>query len=322
MYSSSTGLCSLKPSQWTKSWLCSSAISFWYGIPDFFYFYIITIFFSGIPVLDHLQPSIPHHPPFLHSLPRRSRNGHQAHPNPRQSTRHTRHQRNHTLVALLPRSNSRSKHPDNAYVFCSDWMFSWERVWFFLTFFWEQVILIWRIWKVEKRTQVFLDQIEPLYQSYHLRNVIHVIAESGAFYTTCVVITFIVSAIKSNALYPVSNVVSIFACPSSSTLNALQTLIVTGISFNAILARSSERRIQHFTKVGAQQCAAGAVLFGNLPRTGVVELATIESEAEADRASSRDNLNSVKVTKLTTTTSWRLRSVFLIAGSSCLLKDF
>ena len=88
----------------------------------------------------------------------------------------------------------------------------------FLFFGREQVILIWRIWKVEKRTQVFLDQIEPLYQSYHLRSVIHIIAESGMFYTTCVVITFIVSAIKSNALYPVSNIVSILSWPPPSRL--------------------------------------------------------------------------------------------------------
>lgn len=184
-----------------------------------------------------------------------------------------------------------------------------------MTFFFggEQVILIWRIWKVEKRTQVFLDQIEPLYQSYHLRSVIHIIAESGTFYTTCVVITFIVSAIKSNALYPVSNVVSIFSDPlflRGCNCNLFQTLIVTGISFNAILARSSSRHIQHFTKVGTQQ-NTGVVVFGNLTRPDVVELAAIGSEAEVeagteagtDRTSSRDNLNSVKVTKLTTTTS-------------------
>jgi len=54
-------------------------------------------------------------------------------------------------------------------------------------------------------------------------------------------------------------------------------------------------------------------VFGNLTRPDVVELAAIGSEAEAeaetetetetDRTSSRDNLNSVKVTKLTTTAS-------------------
>jgi len=89
----------------------------------------------------------------------------------------------------------------------------------FFFFVFEQVILIWRIWRVEKRTQVFLDQIEPLYQSYHLRSVIQIIAESGAFYTTCVVITFTVSAIKSNALYPVSNVVGVFVDQPYSRLS-------------------------------------------------------------------------------------------------------
>ena len=86
-------------------------------ISDFCIIIHYNFFFSGIPVLDHLRPSIPHHPPFTHSLPRRSRNGRQTHRNHRQSARHGQHECDHTLVAVLPRFNSRSKHPDNTYVF-------------------------------------------------------------------------------------------------------------------------------------------------------------------------------------------------------------
>lgn len=104
---------------------------------------------------------------------------------------------------------------------------------------------------------------------------------------------------KNNALFPVSNVVSyLFVDKPYSRLNyfMLQTLIVTGITFNAILVHSSERRVQRFTKVGVQPDTG--VVFNSSDRPEGVEMAAIGSEA--DRTSSRDNLNTVAVTRYTT----------------------
>jgi hypothetical protein len=67
-------------------------------------------------------------------------------------------------------------------------------------------ILIWRIWRVEKQTEKYTTGTQPRY----LRRVIRVIAESGAAYTVLVFITFVVSITRSNALYPVSDMVSYF----------------------------------------------------------------------------------------------------------------
>ncbi|KAF5345977.1 hypothetical protein D9756_010906 [Leucocoprinus leucothites] len=93
-------------------------------------------------------------------------------------------------------------------------------------------ILIWRIWRVEKAREKFLDQSgSTSNQPQHLRKVIRVIAESGAAYTLTVLLTFIVSISQSNAIYPVSDM-------------SLQAL---GIMFNVILVRSSAKRDQQFT---------------------------------------------------------------------------
>ena len=64
--------------------------------------------------------------------------------------------------------------------------------------------MIWCIWKVEKQTKVFTNNV---YQPYNLCQVIYLIAQSGAFYTTFVIVTFVVSAIQSNALFLTSNMV-------------------------------------------------------------------------------------------------------------------
>ncbi|KAL9710431.1 hypothetical protein Ac2012v2_8384 [Leucoagaricus gongylophorus] len=144
------------------------------------------------------------------------------------------------------------------------------------------VVMIWRIWRVEKQTETFLNQIESVYQPYRLRQVIQIIAESGAFYTTCVVVTFVVSAIKSNALFPTSDM----------------TLIMTGITFNLILVRSSESRDQQFAKFENDLDRSQLdtrIAFDGFHRPRSIELAGIG--LEADRASSRDNLDSVAVTK-------------------------
>ncbi|KXN84933.1 hypothetical protein AN958_11916 [Leucoagaricus sp. SymC.cos] len=93
-------------------------------------------------------------------------------------------------------------------------------------------ILIWRIWRVERQSEQYMIRSGTIAsQPRHLRKVIRVIAESGAAYTMMVVITFVVSATKSNALYPTSDM----------------TLQATGIAFNVILVRSSARRDQQFT---------------------------------------------------------------------------
>jgi len=64
--------------------------------------------------------------------------------------------------------------------------------------------MIWCIWKVEKQTKAFTNNV---YQLYNLCQVIYVIAQSGVFYTTFVIVTFVVSAIQSNALFLTSNMV-------------------------------------------------------------------------------------------------------------------
>ncbi|KAF5347892.1 hypothetical protein D9756_010197 [Leucocoprinus leucothites] len=69
-------------------------------------------------------------------------------------------------------------------------------------------ILIWRIWRVEKQSERFMNHSGSMvHQPRHLRKVIRVIAESGAAYTTCVFVTFLVSVTQSNALYPTSDMV-------------------------------------------------------------------------------------------------------------------
>lgn len=98
-------------------------------------------------------------------------------------------------------------------------------------------ILIWRIWRVEKESERYYNTSTTGSTSFHatqprrLSQVIRVIAESGAAYTLTVLVTFILSAIQSNALYPASDI-------------ALQA---TGIAFNIILIRSSARRDHQFT---------------------------------------------------------------------------
>ncbi|KXN84368.1 hypothetical protein AN958_12692 [Leucoagaricus sp. SymC.cos] len=93
-------------------------------------------------------------------------------------------------------------------------------------------ILIWHIWRVERQRERLRNVTESTVdQTGHLRRVIRIIAESGATYTTFVVITLVVSATKSNALYPTADM----------------TLQVAGIAFNAILIRSSPGRDKQFT---------------------------------------------------------------------------
>ncbi|KAJ3561423.1 hypothetical protein NP233_g10200 [Leucocoprinus birnbaumii] len=96
-------------------------------------------------------------------------------------------------------------------------------------------VLVWRIWQVEKETETFYTTSSAFSQGSgqprRLRAVIRVIAESGAAYTLCVLVTFILAAIQSNALYPASDI----------------TFQVTGIAFNIILIRSSAKRDQQFS---------------------------------------------------------------------------
>ncbi|KAF5346779.1 hypothetical protein D9756_010411 [Leucocoprinus leucothites] len=96
-------------------------------------------------------------------------------------------------------------------------------------------ILIWRIWRVEKESERYYSSgtgtISYSGQPRRLSQVIRVIGESGAAYTVCVLVTFILAALQSNALYPASDI----------------TLQITGISFNVILIRSSARRDHQFT---------------------------------------------------------------------------
>jgi len=69
-------------------------------------------------------------------------------------------------------------------------------------------ILIYRIWRVERKSEKYLSRSGAMNQPRHLRKVIRVIAESGAAYTACVFVTFLVSVTESNALYPTSDMVS------------------------------------------------------------------------------------------------------------------
>jgi len=162
--------------------------------------------------------------------------------------------------------------------------------------FCEQVVMIWRIWRVEKQTETFLNQIESVHQPYRLRQVIQIIAESGAFYTTCVVVTFVVSAIKSNALFPTSDMVGVFFFSKihSGLIHHIyipQTLIMTGITFNLILVRSSESRDQQFAKFENDLDRSQLdtrIAFDGFHRPQSIELTGIG--LEADRASSRDNV--------------------------------
>ena len=69
-------------------------------------------------------------------------------------------------------------------------------------------LLILRIWRVENQTRA--TGIQPGSITTHalpLRKVIRVIIESGAAYTTMVLVTFIVSLCNSDLLYPVADAV-------------------------------------------------------------------------------------------------------------------
>jgi len=66
-------------------------------------------------------------------------------------------------------------------------------------------VLVWRIWKVERQSERFMTSV--VYRPRRLQKVMRVIAESGAAYTACVLVTFIVSATRSNAMYPTADMV-------------------------------------------------------------------------------------------------------------------
>jgi hypothetical protein len=77
-----------------------------------------------------------------------------------------------------------------------------------------QALLVYRIWKVEKRNEKYrsgrnthISSTKTHNSQPRLRQVIRVIAESGLAYTTLVFLTFIVSVCNSNALYPLSDAV-------------------------------------------------------------------------------------------------------------------
>lgn len=115
-------------------------------------------------------------------------------------------------------------------------------------------VLVWRIWRVEKETEKLIyTESAMVHQPRHLRRVMRVIAESGAVYSTMVFTTFLVGVIRSNALYPASDM----------------TLQAAGIAFNVILIRSSARRDQQFTAFDhnertmiAEQRRAGSASLG------------------------------------------------------------
>jgi len=105
------------------------------------------------------------------------------------------------LVAVLLRHHGCPKHLDNKSVV-------------HLVFFFFQLrmraevwlgVLVWRIWKVERQSERFMTSV--VYRPRRLQKVMRVIAESGAAYTACVLVTFIVSATRSNAMYPTADMV-------------------------------------------------------------------------------------------------------------------
>lgn len=155
-------------------------------------------------------------------------------------------------------------------------------------------ILIYRIWRVERKSEKYLSRSGAMNQPRHLRKVIRVIAESGAAYTACVFVTFIVSVTESNALYPTSDM----------------TLQATGIAFNVILVRSSARRDKQFTvfehnerTTYMDQRTTGSASVGSMgtvprhSRAQDVELA-VTAINNSDKVSDSDIYpNGIKVTK-------------------------
>ena len=79
-------------------------------------------------------------------------------------------------------------------------------------------LLVWRIWRVEHENIKYrgtrLKTVSQPSSQPGLRKVLRVIAESGAAYTTMVLLTFVVSMCNSNALYPLSDAVSFYSHPS------------------------------------------------------------------------------------------------------------
>ncbi|KAF7348485.1 hypothetical protein MVEN_01365900 [Mycena venus] len=95
-------------------------------------------------------------------------------------------------------------------------------------------LLVWRIWRVERRNEKFragnISLSAPIDQS-RLRKVIRVVAESGLAYSTLVFMTFVADVCNSNTQYPFATTV----------------LQATGITFNVIIIRSTPRREDEFT---------------------------------------------------------------------------
>lgn len=109
-------------------------------------------------------------------------------------------------------------------------------------------VIIWRIWRVDSRSSVYFHSGSTVNQTRYLRKVMRVIAESGAVYTLMVFLTFILCITGSNALYPMSDMVSriLPAYLIDVELIYCKTLQATGIAFNVILIRSPTRRDKQF----------------------------------------------------------------------------
>lgn len=70
-------------------------------------------------------------------------------------------------------------------------------------------MLIWRIWRVERRVDQYLNHSDMIpKQPRYPQKVMRIVAESGAAYTLMVIATFIVDISGSNALYPTSDMAS------------------------------------------------------------------------------------------------------------------
>ncbi|KXN83507.1 hypothetical protein AN958_01365 [Leucoagaricus sp. SymC.cos] len=88
-------------------------------------------------------------------------------------------------------------------------------------------ILIWRIWLVDRAARVFKFGNRPRY----LQQIIRALAESGALYTTVVLLTLIFTVAQKTALYVVNTLM----------------IQAAGVAFNMILVRCSPERDHQFS---------------------------------------------------------------------------
>lgn len=109
-------------------------------------------------------------------------------------------------------------------------------------------LLIWRIWDVDKQSKDFRIEISRQSHSYQsrLQRIMRILIESGLLYTTTALISFVTFTVGSNAVYVITDAVSVHISVQTlfffTNFVALlvQEIQIVGIAFNLIIIRASQ----------------------------------------------------------------------------------